>query len=92
MDNKERIVLKPSQNSICGNSYNLLNIKLLNSCNGKCEFCIAAGTPFKKSADAQKFIGTANSMTKFSKIDVLGGEPTLYPDLVKILKGIRPYK
>ena len=92
MDNKERIVLKPSQNSICGNSYNLLNIKLLNSCNGKCEFCIAAGTPFKKSGDAQKFIDTANSMTKFSKIDVLGGEPTLYPDLVKVLKGIRPYK
>ena len=92
MDNKERIILKPSQNSICGNSYNLLNIKLLNSCNGKCEFCIAAGTPFKKSADAQKFIDTANSMTKFSKVDVLGGEPTLYPDLVKVLKGIRPYK
>lgn len=92
MDNKERIILKPSQNSICGNSYNLLNIKLLNSCNGKCEFCIAAGTSFKKSADAQRFIDTANAMTKFSKVDVLGGEPTLYSDLVKVLKGIRPYK
>ena len=92
MDNKKRIILKPSQNSICGNSYNLLNIKLLNGCNGKCEFCIAAGTPFKKSADAQKFIDIANSMTNFSKVDVLGGEPTLYPDLVKVLKGIRHYK
>lgn len=92
MENKEKIILKPSPNSICGNSYNLLNIKLLNSCNGKCEFCIAAGTPFKKSTDAQNFIDTANSMTKFSKVDVLGGEPTLYPDLVKVLKGIRPYK
>lgn len=92
MDNKEKIILKPSQNSICGSSYNLLNIKLLNSCNGKCEFCIAAGTPFKKSADAQSFIDIANSMAKFSKVDVLGGEPTLYPDLVKVLKGIRQYK
>lgn len=92
MDDKERIILKPSQNSICGNSYNLLNIKLLNGCNEKCEFCIAAGTPFKPSADAQKFIDTANSMTKFSKVDVLGGEPTLYPNLVEVLKGIRPYK
>ena len=92
MDNKEKLVLKPSKNSICGNSYNLLNIKLLNGCNGKCEFCIAAGTPFKKSTDAQKFIDTANSMTKFSNVDVLGGEPTLYPDLVEVLKGIRPYK
>lgn len=92
MDNKEKIILKPSQNSICGNSYNLLNIKLLNSCNGKCEFCIAAGTPFKKSADAQKFIDTANSLTEFSKVDILGGEPTLYPNLVQVLKGIRPYK
>lgn len=92
MDNKEKIILKPSQNSICGNNYNLLNIKLLNSCNGKCEFCIAAGTPFKKSTNAQKFIDTANSMTKFSRVDVLGGEPTLYPNLVEVLKGIRPYK
>lgn len=92
MDNKEKLVLKPSKNSICGNSYNLLNIKLLNGCNGKCEFCIAAGTPVKKSTDAQKFIDTANSMTKFSNVDVLGGEPTLYPDLVEVLKGIRPYK
>lgn len=65
MDNKEKLILKPSKNSICGNSYNLLNIKLLNGCNGKCEFCIAAGTPFKKSTDAQKFIDTANSMTRF---------------------------
>ena len=92
MDNKEKIILKPSPNSICGNSYNLLNIKLLNGCNGKCEFCIAAGTPFKQSADTQSFIDTANSMTNFSKVDVLGGEPTLYPNLVKVLKGIRPYK
>lgn len=92
MEDKARIVLKPSQNNICGSSYNLLNIKLLNGCNGKCEFCIAAGTPFRKSADAQKFIDTANSMIEFSKVDVLGGEPTLYPDLVKVLKGIRPYK
>ena len=92
MDNKEKLILKPSKNSICGNSYNLLNIKLLNGCNGKCEFCIAAGTPFKKSTDAQKFIDTANSMTKFSNVDVLGGEPTLYPDLVEVLKWIRPYK
>ena len=92
MDNKEKLILKPSKNSICGNSYNLLNIKLLNGCNGKCEFCIAAGTPVKKSTDAQKFIDTANSMTKFSNVDVLGGEPTLYPDLVEVLKGIRPYK
>lgn len=92
MEIKEKIVLKPSQKSICGNSYNLLNIKLLNSCNGKCEFCIAAGTPFKSSTNAQRFIETANSMTNFTKVDVLGGEPTLYPDLVKVLKGIRPYK
>jgi hypothetical protein len=61
MEKKEKIRLKPSQNSICGSSYNLLNVKLLNGCNGKCEFCIAAGTPVKKSADAQRFIDTANS-------------------------------
>lgn len=92
MNNKEQITLKPSSNCICGNNYNLLNIKLLNGCNGKCKFCIASGTPLKKSASAQNFIDTANSMTNFSKVDILGGEPTLYPDLVKVLKGIRPYK
>ena len=92
MSSKQKLILKPSKNSVCGSSYNLLNIKLLNGCNGKCEFCIASGTPFKESADAQKFIETANAMTEFSKVDVLGGEPTLYPDLVKVLRGIRPYK
>ena len=92
MNNKKELILKPSQSSICGKSYNLLNLKLLNGCNGKCEFCIASGTPFKHSVDAQKFIDTANSMTEFSKVDVLGGEPTLYPDLVKVVKGIRPFK
>ncbi len=92
MKERQKVLLKPSQKSICGRNYNLLNIKLLNGCNGKCDFCIAAGTPFKPSADAQKFIDTTISMTKFSKVDVLGGEPTLYPALVKVLKGIRPYK
>lgn len=89
---KQKLTLKPSKDCVCGRSYNLLNLKLLNGCNGKCEFCIASGTPFKKSADAQKFIETVNAMTEFSKVDVLGGEPTLYPDLVKVLQGIRPYK
>lgn len=88
----QEIQLKPSNHCICGHSYNLLNIKLLNSCNGKCSFCIAAGTPYKKSTDSDSFIETANSMNKFSKVDILGGEPTLYPDLLKIVQGIRPYK
>lgn len=92
MDNKAKIILKPHKDCVCGKSYNLLNMKLLNGCNGKCEFCIAAGTPVMKSADYQKFVDTANSMTEFSKVDVLGGEPTLYPNLVEVLKGIRPYK
>lgn len=91
-EKKEEIVLKPCINNICGKSYNLLNIKLLNGCNGKCTFCIAAGTPYRKSADAKKFIDTANAMKEFSKVDVLGGEPTLFKDLVEVLKGIRPYK
>ncbi|MCH5301114.1 MAG: radical SAM protein [Ruminococcus sp.] len=92
MEGKEKIILKPHKDCVCSKSYNLLNMKLLNGCNGKCEFCIAAGTPAMKSADYQKFIDTANSMTEFSKVDVLGGEPTLYPNLVEVLKGIRPHK
>lgn len=89
---KKEIILKPCPSNTCGKSYNLLNIKLLNSCNGKCSFCIAAGTPYRKSSEAKEFIKTANSMKEFSKVDVLGGEPTLFPNLVEVLKGIRPYK
>jgi MoaA/NifB/PqqE/SkfB family radical SAM enzyme len=89
---KENLILKPSKNSICGQSYNLLNVKLLNSCNGKCDFCIASGTPNMPSASAKEFIETANNMEKFTKVDILGGEPTLYPELVELLKGIRPNK
>ncbi len=92
MKEKEDILLKPCPDNVCGRSYNLLNIKLLNSCNGKCSFCIAAGTPYHKSSAAKDFIETANSMKEFSKVDVLGGEPTLFTDLVEVVKGIRPYK
>lgn len=92
MSEKKEILLKPCPDNVCGMSYNLLNIKLLNSCNGKCSFCIAAGTPYRKSSTAQDFIETANSMDKFLKVDVLGGEPTLFTDLVEVVKGIRPYK
>lgn len=92
MGEKQSFVLKPSDSSICGHSYNLLNIKLLNERNGKCDFCIAAGTPHLKSTNAQTFVEKANSMPQFQKVDVLGGEPTLYPQLVEVLKGIRPFK
>jgi MoaA/NifB/PqqE/SkfB family radical SAM enzyme len=44
------------------------------------------------SASAKEFIETANNMEKFTKVDILGGEPTLYPELVELLKGIRPNK
>ena len=89
---KEEILLKPSLNSICGKSYNLLNIKLISACNGKCSFCIASGTPCKKSTNASNFIKTAISLKEFNNVDILGGEPTLYPQLIDVVKGIRPYK
>lgn len=40
MEKKEKIRLKPSQNSICGSSYNLLNVKLLNGCNENVNFVL----------------------------------------------------
>lgn len=92
MTDKSKIILKPNINNTCGKSYNLLNVKLLNECNGKCSFCIAAGTPHKQSSPYESFVETINSLSQFSKVDILGGEPTLYKDLVNIVRGIRPYK
>lgn len=83
---------KPYEQNTCGRPYNLLNVKLLDNCNGKCSFCIAAGTPHSLTSTPEEFIKRILEQTEFNNVDLLGGEPTLYKGLIDVLKGIRPYK
>lgn len=86
-------ILKPCKYNVCGKSYNLLNVKLLNACNGKCDWCIASGTyESVNDISSDEMINIINNLTNFDTVDLLGGEPTLYKDLPKICKAIRPYK
>lgn len=84
--------MRPNENNVCGNSYSLLNVKLLNQCNGKCAFCIANGTKDYSTCSLEdKVKSTIVSLKKFKNCDVLGGESTLYPYFVEFVKQIRPY-
>ena len=84
--------LKPNKENICGRSYHLLNAKLTNDCNGRCEFCIASGTYKAPKTSLNKMIEATIALSQFQDVDVLGGEPTLYKYLEELVKGIAPYK
>ncbi|MFR0823186.1 MAG: radical SAM protein [Clostridia bacterium] len=84
--------LKPNKENICGRSYHLLNAKLTNDCNGRCEFCIASGTYKAPKTSLNKMIEATIALSQFQDVDVLGGEPTLYKDLYPFLEAIRPKK
>lgn len=83
--------MKPNKNNVCGNPYSLLNVKLLNACNGICKFCIADGTKNYSSSYDEKLKNTIKSLKKFNNCDILGGEPTLYDKFEDFIINIRPY-
>lgn len=92
MEGIEIFMQKPNSSNVCGKSYHLLNVKLTNDCNGRCKFCIASGTYKTDQTSVSKMIDATVSLEQFQDVDVLGGEPTLYNDLLLYLEAIRPKK
>lgn len=71
----------------------LLQVKIINKCNGRCEFCIDRGNYAPQEVDADKMIEAILSEPDYPTVDITGGEPFLNFDvLLKVLKAIRPYK
>ena len=71
----------------------LLQVKIINACNGRCWFCIDKGNYAPTCVDADKMIEAILSEPDYPTVDITGGEPFLNFDvLLKVLKAIRPYK
>jgi len=67
-------------------------IKVNNSCNGKCYFCVGHENKPLPTVDVKELIAKAIDLKAYPNVLILGGEPTLYPHLEELVKGIYPYK
>jgi organic radical activating enzyme len=77
-------------NNPCSGKYGkCLDIKIINTCNGNCPFCIEAkGFIPKDVSSAEKLAESVNGQN-INTLLILGGEPLLYPDIVKFVFLIR---
>ena len=82
--------MKPHPNNFCGGNYkDWLEVMLLSECNGKCSWCIEKnGYRPKKKVDRYAML-TAMLSSEKQNIILLGGEPTLHPDLVFFINSMR---
>lgn len=67
---------------------NGINIKITNSCNCDCDFCIEKGGLVTEEKPVDTLIAATNILD-FESVLVLGGEPLMYPHLEEYLKGIK---
>ncbi len=69
-----------------------LVIKVNNSCNGKCFFCVGRDNKPLPTVNVKVLIQKAIELKNYPNVLILGGEPTLYKYLEELVKGIAPYK
>lgn len=80
---------KPHSTNPCTGYYGkCLDVKIINECNGNCEFCIERGGYEPQRAGVKEMISATNALPDYKKILILGGEPMLYPYLLEYVKGI----
>lgn len=81
-------IVKCNPNNSCVDCKNNgVNIKITNSCNCDCDFCIEKGGLETKTKPVETLIEATN-LLDFESVLILGGEPLLYPHLEQYLKGI----
>lgn len=82
-----------SKNACAGGYGNCIDVKITNSCNGSCAFCIEKdGYSPEKSVTPAKLAMETIAQHEFPTVLILGGEPTMYAGLCEYLQYIRPYK
>ncbi len=74
-----------------------LRIKITGSCNRSCSFCHQEGDmeTINSMDPDDNFFDCVNSLTTFFKMDrvmITGGEPTIHPNLHKLIAGIKTKK
>lgn len=63
-------------------------VKINNECNGSCKFCISRNEIIKTSIPVGELIAKINTVN-VSSVLIVGGEPGLYPELLKLVSGIK---
>ena len=77
----------PNKNNSCGGAYlDWLEINLLKECNACCKWCIELKGYHPKQVVSYAKIAEAALKTEAKNIILLGGEPTLYKDLNKLIE------
>ena len=62
-------------------------LRLMGACNNKCKFCMVKGEIEKSThQDIEAILKTIENMSKHERLDLFGGEPTLYPHFWDILE------
>ena len=81
--------MKPHPNNACSGRYDdWLEVNLLPECNGSCSWCIEHGGYHpSERASWQRIVEVAVETGKTNVI-LLGGEPTIYPDLGNVVQGL----
>lgn len=77
-----------------GRDIHYLRISLTDQCNMRCVYCMAEDLAFLPSADlltTPEILRLVNIFARLGidKIRLTGGEPSLHPDLIEIVRGIR---
>ena len=80
------IYSEPHPNNFCGGSFqDWLEVNLLPNCNGKCSWCVERDGYHPKEKAGWDVIADKAIESGKTNIILLGGEPTLYADLDKII-------
>lgn len=77
-----------------GRDIHYLRISLTDKCNMRCVYCMAEDMVFMPSADLMttpELLRLVNVFARLGidKIRLTGGEPSIHPDLIEIVRGIR---
>lgn len=85
--------MKCNSKNFCAGYYGkTLYVKLTNSCNANCSFCIEKDGYCPKSVDVDKLIESTINLENYPNVLILGGKPLLSNELEKYISGIRDYK
>lgn len=79
-----------NKNNPCFGIYGkCLDVKITNSCNARCNFCIESGGYSPKNVAVEELIEKANSIEDYKEVLILGGEPFAYPYLSEFVNGLK---
>ena len=80
----------PNKDNSCGGNYQeWLDVMLEPRCNGSCPFCVEKNGYRPKSKVTTQEIINAVLKSKKHKVNLLGGEPTLYENLATVIYELR---